>query len=80
MLISENIKFGNVEVSYDNNYGVIFTVPNEEYMVNKVIAKDSSNNIVNTVKKISMLLISMMMLLGFYLSELLKILRQELEI
>ena len=49
-------------------------------MVNKVIAKDSSNNIVNTVKKISMLLISMMMLLGFYLSELLKILRQELEI
>ena len=49
--ISENIKFGNVEVSYDNNYGVISTVPNEGYMVNKVIVKDSSDNIVNTVKK-----------------------------
>ncbi|MBQ7790101.1 MAG: hypothetical protein IJ399_02435 [Bacilli bacterium] len=49
--ISENIKFGNVEVSYDNNYGVISTVPNEGYMVNKVIVKDSSDNIVNTMKK-----------------------------
>ena len=41
--ISENIKFGNVEVSYDNNYGIISTIPNDGYIVFKSLSTTSKS-------------------------------------